>query len=83
MKFSILSLAFAGLFAALSAAPAKAEVWYPWCAQYGGGHQGINSVVCSFVSFGQCMATVRGLGGFCIENSDPPPPLPYRVRRRL
>jgi hypothetical protein len=83
MKSFILSLAFAGLLAALSAAPAKAEVWYPWCAQYGGGHQGINSVVCSFVSFGQCMATVRGLGGFCIENSDPPPPLPYRVRRRL
>ena len=83
MKSFILSLAFAGLLAALSAAPAKAEVWYPWCAQYGGGHQGINSVVCSFVSFGQCMAPVRGLGGFCIENSDPPPPLPYRVRRRL
>jgi hypothetical protein len=83
MKFSILSLAFASVFAVLSAAPAKAEVWYPWCAQYGGGHQGISAVVCSFVSFGQCQATVRGLGGFCIENSYPPPPPPYRVRRRL
>ena len=81
MKFSILTLAFAGLFAVLSAAPAKAEVWYPWCAQYGGGRDGIGSVVCSFVSYGQCMATVRGMGGWCIENSYPPPPPPYRARR--
>ena len=81
MKFSILTLALAGLFAVLSAAPAKAEVWYPWCAQYGGGRNGVNAVVCSFVSYGQCMATVTGMGGWCIENSYPPPPPPYRVRR--
>jgi hypothetical protein len=53
--------------------PAKAEVYYPWCAQYGGGEFGIASIVCSFTSHEQCMATVRGMGGFCVRNSAPDP----------
>jgi len=38
---------------------------YPWCAQYGirGGARN-----CGFVSFEQCMATVRGIGGYCEQN---------------
>jgi len=30
---------------------------------------------CGFISFDQCMETVRGMGGFCIENNryEPPP----------
>ena len=39
---------------------------YPWCAQYSGRAGGMN---CGFVSFEQCMATVSGLGGFCIRNN--------------
>ena len=40
---------------------------YPWCAQYGGrGGGGRN---CGFVSWEQCMQTVRGMGGFCEPNA--------------
>jgi len=40
---------------------------YPWCAQYTGddGDGGRN---CGFVSYEQCMQTVRGMGGFCEQN---------------
>ena len=35
---------------------------YPWCAQYSGGNDG--GMNCGFVSFDQCMATVRGMVDF-------------------
>ena len=40
---------------------------YPWCAQYG-GRDGGGGRNCGFTSFNQCMATVRGMGGFCVRN---------------
>jgi Protein of unknown function (DUF3551) len=46
---------------------------YPWCAQYSVGDE--NGLNCGFISFGQCMATVRGVGGFCILNNTYQPPL--------
>lgn len=45
---------------------------YPWCAQYSGGMGG--AMNCGFVSFEQCMATVRGMGGFCLANNRYVPP---------
>ena len=43
-----------------------AAIEYPWCAQYSGhGGGGRN---CGFVSFEQCMETIRGMGGFCERN---------------
>jgi hypothetical protein len=39
---------------------------YPWCAQYSGmGGGGRN---CGFVTYEQCMETIRGMGGFCEQN---------------
>jgi Protein of unknown function (DUF3551) len=35
-----------------------------WCAQYS-NHGATN---CGFYSFGQCRATVSGIGGFCMRN---------------
>jgi len=53
---------------------------YPWCAQYStrGGARN-----CGFVSWQQCMATVRGIGGFCDRNYmyRPGEPVRRRVRR--
>ena len=46
---------------------------YPWCAYYDGGTDGGTN--CGFVSFDQCMATVRGIGGFCNVNTQYQPPL--------
>jgi Protein of unknown function (DUF3551) len=58
---------------------------YPWCAQYSGRALG-GAMNCGFVSFAQCMATVSGIGGFCIRNNTyQPPPGPRsstRPRRR-
>jgi hypothetical protein len=52
------------LGAAAAGSPAQAQN-YPWCARYSGGRGGQN---CGFVSFEQCMATVRGIGGYCARN---------------
>ena len=60
------------LFAAIAIAalagfarPAAA-IEYPWCAQYSGDSDGGRNS--GFVSFEQCMETVRGIGGFCERN---------------
>ncbi len=52
--------------------------WFPWCAQHA-DRSGITE--CSFVTFEQCLATVRGMGGSCIQNWRPPPPLASRRER--
>ena len=49
------------------AAPARAEIYYPWCAQYGASGDGGRN--CGFSTYEQCMATVSGIGGFCERNS--------------
>jgi hypothetical protein len=54
---------------------------YPWCAIYDVGDAAYN---CGFVSREQCLATVRGIGGFCNANTQYVPaavhPLP-RARK--
>ena len=53
----------------------------PWCAALGGRDGGWD---CGYYSFEQCMATARGLGGFCQPNPwvlDAPRPPPRRARR--
>ena len=38
-----------------------------WCAQYSGGRGG-GGTNCGFFTWNQCMATVSGVGGFCVPN---------------
>ena len=45
--------------------PATAQTNYPWCSNFADGFGGTN---CGFVSYEQCMATVRGSGGYCDKN---------------
>ena len=52
--------------------PAQAQN-YPWCAQYSGGALG-GAMNCGLVSFQQCLATVSGIGGFCVRNTLYQPP---------
>jgi hypothetical protein len=48
---------------------AKAEgKYYPWCARYDGW-----TIVCGFDTWGQCQATISGVGGICQQNVMPPP----------
>jgi hypothetical protein len=63
MTFRSLIIGFFTLIA--FAVPAAAQTNYPWCSNFADGFGGTN---CGFVSYEQCMATVRGSGGFCQEN---------------
>ena len=62
------------------------DVQYPWCAVMTGrgGGGGTN---CGFVTRGQCMATISGIGGVCFENpayvsrADSAPPRHHRKKR--
>jgi len=74
MKILLLTL---GLAIATSAGVTRAHAQnYPWCADYSGSMAGSSN--CGFVSFEQCMETVRGMGGFCNRNTQyVPPPGPH------
>ena len=71
-------LAIAGMAGLTVASPARAEVQYPWCAEYRSAQGGTN---CGFVSYRQCMATISGVGGACYRNPAYTPPR-ERTRRR-
>lgn len=51
---------------------------YPWCATYDVGDAAYN---CGFVTREQCMATVRGIGGFCSANTQYVPPAAHPAPR--
>jgi hypothetical protein len=60
------------LTAAMQLPPGLAQAReYPWCARYDW-----TTSNCGFVSFEQCLATIRGIGGRCEPNpryAGPPP----------
>jgi hypothetical protein len=59
-----------GIVAQTHPAAAQSPYDYPWCALRG-DRSGAQS--CYFTSYGQCMASLRGIGGSCIRN-------PYQTR---
>jgi len=79
MRF--LLLAVVGV-ATMLGTPALAQN-YPWCAQYSGRALG-GSQNCGSVSFAQCMATVSGVGGFCVQNNmyQPLPPRAHKKKKK-
>jgi hypothetical protein len=83
MRAIILSASAAtliGLTMGMSATPASAYVYYPWCAHYGGKGGG-GAANCGFVTREQCMATVSGSQGTCEMNPFGPPTAQTRKRR--
>jgi hypothetical protein len=46
---------------------AKADP-YRWCAVYGGNGDGDAGTNCGFITWGQCLASISGMGGFCQPN---------------
>ena len=68
---TITRVAFAVLASAtlaIDAQPAAAEIYRPWCVQYGGS-DGDNGTTCAFTSFEQCMMTAGpGTGASCVQN---------------
>ena len=68
-----------GVYIAAVAVGTRAEAQnYPWCARYNNGDNGQN---CGFINFAQCMETVRGIGGFCMQNNTYQPAPGSRIRR--
>jgi hypothetical protein len=50
--------------------PSVAAIYYPWCAQY--AVKDGASPDCSFITRDQCMASVAGNMGYCLQNPKPP-----------
>jgi hypothetical protein len=74
MKILLFSLAIAvGTGLAVTRAGAQN---YPWCAYYSADAVGVN---CGFVSFEQCLTTLRGIAGICMHNTQY---TPYALRTR-
>jgi len=69
MKKILGPLAF--LVAIVGAAPSSfaqsSPYDYPWCAQYSSRTAG-GALSCYYTSFNQCMATISGIGGYCIRS---------------
>ena len=62
-----LSLFILGISIGILGIGSRAEAQnYQWCAMLNMGDQAVN---CGFVSSEQCMAYVRGIGGYCMPNN--------------
>jgi hypothetical protein len=71
MKTLVFALA---MLAATTALGTRAEAQnYPWCALYSGGSMG-GGRNCGFTTFDQCLATISGIGGTCMQNTMYEPP---------
>jgi Protein of unknown function (DUF3551) len=78
------SLLVLGILAGAAIASRAQAQNYPWCAEYSGSMGG--SMNCGFTTHEQCMATVSGMGGFCVVNTQyqlpVPGPLHWRSGKR-
>jgi Protein of unknown function (DUF3551) len=73
----ILLFASAACIAAVAGVTRAEAQNYPWCAQYSGGSMG-GATNCGSTTYQQCLDTVRGIGGFCEQNTQyQPPPGPH------
>ena len=59
------SLVAAVLLAGLSSAHAQSAYDYPWCAIYTNRS---GAQACYYATYAQCMATMWGIGGYCIPS---------------
>jgi len=63
---------------ALASCGGSARAYAPWCAMLNMGDSIVND--CAYFTFDQCMATVRGIGGYCMRNDRVPETTRRRVR---
>lgn len=83
MRILIAAALLGGIMLLTTGNNAQAEVFYPWCARYGGVDGGGDN--CGFTSYPQCAATVSGSGGYCYRNPayQPQRYAPRRQKRRV
>jgi hypothetical protein len=64
---------------------AQAAYSYPWCAMYMGGRSSGGFRSCYYATREQCMETLSGIGGLCVESPyyhAPLGPLPHHAEVR-
>jgi hypothetical protein len=78
------SLVVAALLASASAGHAQSAYDYPWCGVYTSNEGAGGAMSCYYASYGQCMATMNGLG-YCTQSPyyRGPGPGNDRVHRRV
>ena len=62
---AVLTIAGAALVGHVDRTAAQSPYDYPWCAIHG---KTSGAQACYYASYGQCMATMRGIGGTCIRS---------------
>jgi hypothetical protein len=62
---AVLAIAGAAFLGHVERAAAQSPYDYPWCAVHG---KTSGAEACYYASYGQCIATMRGIGGYCIRN---------------
>jgi len=67
MRSALLSLVLlsAAVFASAGESRAQSAYSYPWCAVYTNRS---GAQACYYASYAQCIATMRGIGGYCIRS---------------
>jgi hypothetical protein len=78
MRLVQAALAAATLLTATSASYAQSAYDYPWCALRAGRSGGQS---CYFQTYRQCMDTLSGIGGSCIQSPYYRGPAPHERRR--
>ena len=67
-----------GILVGVAAIGTRAEAQnYPWCAHY----SGLGGTNCGFTTYEQCMATISGMGGSCMQNTQYAAPVPSPTAR--
>jgi Protein of unknown function (DUF3551) len=69
MPIIVLLIIAAALLGKTQVSSAQSPYSYPWCAIYfSGGNFGGGSRSCYYTSREQCMTTMSGIGGNCVES---------------
>jgi hypothetical protein len=68
MRLLHISVVGAALLAPVTAAHAQSAYDYPWCAVYTGSRGAGGAMSCYYRSYGECMRTMSGIGGNCVQS---------------
>ncbi len=63
MRALVACLSLVGALGATTPSLAQSAYDYPWCSVRRNG-----AMSCYFATYGQCMATISGIGGTCIRS---------------
>jgi hypothetical protein len=68
MRLPHIFLVAAALLAPVTAGHAQSAYDYPWCAVYPSSSGAGGAQSCYYRSYGECMQTMSGIGGNCVQS---------------